>query len=71
MGRCCVGCVHYFSHCDIFRERRIAYVLVWSTWGKSVFGRPRSRREDSVKIDHKERRGGDVGGIDLAHDTIK
>jgi hypothetical protein len=36
-------------------EKRNAYrILVWKPEGKRLLGRPRRRRVDNIKIDHRE-----------------
>jgi hypothetical protein len=48
-------------------ERRDAYrALVRKTEGRRPLGKPRLRREDSVKMDLREVDGGGIGWIDLA-----
>jgi hypothetical protein len=50
------------------KKRNVCRILVGKSQGKRLLGRSRSRWEDNIKMDLKERRWGCVGWTDLAQD---
>jgi len=64
---CVYVCLYVCMYVARTGERRVVYrILVGKREGKRLFGRPRRRWEDNIKMDFQEVGCGDMDRIDLA-----